>query len=496
MSASLARSGLFNLFGQMIVLAQSVLIMPLVVKTTGAEGYGTYILVLNLINVVFGVSSFGLTFRTIRALPSLTEPAEMVNTYLPQMLLHLGCAALLALGLTLAQPMISAFLLDGRSYQAAIPGLYLLAFVLFAQAGDLFRYGLSLNIYTAITTLAPLVYMAAVLSAWGLGVTLDVDALLALQGAVYLVLATAALGLGLHRGGSPRVAIDLGQAWRDVKLGFPLVLQCVTDSVLAVGDRFVIGLLLGVGAVGAYHPAYMLGSLIMMVPRVAGVILPRLLAQYHDAGQQEATERAIDATTRLFFLLGIPFVVGSAFLARPILALLTSPDIAAQSWMVTPVVAAGVLFYGLMLTLNSLAFARSDTRAMFLANLSAAVFGLGANFVLLSLFAHLLVPALVAVTSYAVAFTFLRWRLAGQVGMGRLWPQGGGKIVLAAAAMALPLAIWQLIADGLPASLGGIGAAIALGVVTYGGALLSFGGLTAAEMKMLRIRSRPATPIQ
>ena len=269
----------------------------------------------------------------------------------------------------------------------------------------------------------------------------------------------------------------------DLRLGVPLVLTNMVDFVLAASDRYLIALYLSVTDVGYYVPGYVLGSVIIFLPKAIGTAFPQLLSRAIDRGDEAEGQTMLNYTVKIFLLLAIPFVFGCAVLGQPILALLANEQVAARARLVAPIVALGTLFYGLSQLLANALFVKLNTRAMFQVNLVAGLSNLAANVVLLYFFRSILVAALTTLAAYVMAFAW------GYVVVGREWhiDYSVGAVVKSIAASiamtaALAAATTRLAGHGIGTLLG----LCVLGLGVYAGALLTLRTFSDKEMLFVR----------
>jgi len=80
-----------------LIALQGVFLIPVIIKTSGVELYGNYVLLVSMLGIIFGISSFGVNFSCCRFLPSAKNRQEQQSLYLPQFSFHLLSATLLSL---------------------------------------------------------------------------------------------------------------------------------------------------------------------------------------------------------------------------------------------------------------------------------------------------------------------------------------------------------------------------------------------------------------
>ena len=111
-------------------------------------------------------------------------------------------------------------------------------------------------------------------------------------------------------------------------------------------DRYVIGILIGTAFVGYYSPGYTLGNIILMFLAPFTFLLASLLSLYYDQNKIEEVELHLKYSLKYFLLIAIPAVFGLSILSKPLLTVLSTPEIAQNGYLITPIVAIGALIFG------------------------------------------------------------------------------------------------------------------------------------------------------
>jgi O-antigen/teichoic acid export membrane protein len=150
------------------------------------------------------------------------------------------------------------------------------------------------------------------------------------------------------------IAVEVGvavPAFRNLRnylaFGLPMVPSGLSDWVINSSDRYVISIFLGTAYVGYYSPGYLLGNLIIMFIQPLGCVLPVALSKHYDEDKRDLVEDILSRSLKYFLMLAIPATLGLSLLSKPILFVLSTPDIANQSYMITPFVALGMVFFGI-----------------------------------------------------------------------------------------------------------------------------------------------------
>ncbi len=391
--------------GHVLVYLKGILLLPLIVKNVGATTYGGFVLLSSVLGVAFGLSTAGTGFRARRFLPS-ADVAQRRELFYPQFYFNLiailACSALLYR----FQRPLRVYLLDGATFSIWIVTLYLALYMVYSQGAEYLRSTGRVQYMSMAIVVFPYLHIGlilfCVLNRW----PISIDLLVGSMALAAAVVAAPCLYLIMKELGIRPVFYRRTELAADVRLGLPLILSFVVDSVLAGGDRYAIAYYMSVTDVAYYVPGYVLGSLVVLIPKAIGTALPQLLARSVDEGDEERAKTMLSYAIKLFVLLAVPFAFGCSVLGQPILRLLANEEIADQASQVAPILAIGTLFYGLTLILIQVMFVRLKTRAMFTTNLIGATFSLVANWVLLYFFRHIIVSALVNLASSLVAFMY------------------------------------------------------------------------------------------
>jgi O-antigen/teichoic acid export membrane protein len=240
-----------------------------------------------------------------------------------------------------------------------------------------------------------------------------------------------------------------------------------------------------VAAVGFYNPGYALGSLLALLPKIFGEVLPPLLYQAVDSGNESEARTMLDYSVKGFLLVAIPFCAGCALLGKPLLTILANAEVAQKGSLVAVIVALGTVFYGLELIIANLLFVQMRTAAIININAVAALLNLSLNLVLLYYFRNILVAALTTFFSYLVTFISI-YRVAA-----RFWPIDFGlKIIFKSigASLLMALALYAISAHlGVYSYQAGyLLGEIALGIIIYCLGLFALKTFSSTELVYLK----------
>jgi O-antigen/teichoic acid export membrane protein len=402
---SFVKDNLFVLLGHVLIYSQGVILMPVIIKTIGIKVYGGYGILITLVGFVMGISSFGVGFRRSRFLPSAPDRDTRQGLFYPQFYFHFTSLMLLSMVLILSFPAFDRLFLKGDvSFSIWLIVPYFIFYLLYSQTTDYFRYTHRINYFNFSTVSFAGLNIAFIILLFSLAYRLTVNVLFTVQ-IVSSLLVALPLTLKMIREIGLRFVIPtLRDLTEDIKLGFPLVLVYIVDFVLNSSDRYVITAFISITAVGYYNAAYALGSVIVLFPKISGVVLPLFMSRAVDTGNEAEARTMVNYTVKFFLLAAIPFVVGSAVMSKPLLTLLANKEVADNAFIVTPIVALGALFYGLNIILSNVLFVRLKTAVMFKVNFIAAFMNLALNLLIFYFIRNILVAAISTLISYLVAF--------------------------------------------------------------------------------------------
>ncbi len=403
------KNNVFVLLGHVAIYGQGIILMPLIIKNVGATIYGGYLLLTTLLGFVYGISVLVVGYKRSRFLPSTQSIEEKRSLFYPQFLCHVGIALVLSIVLIFTYPALDRlFLKSNVEFAKWLVLPYMFAYLLFSQSADYFRYTHRMGYFNFATITFPYLNILLIVLVRLFHYNLNVNLLFGSQ-IVTLFSISAILMVSVVKEIGWRVVLPkMPSVIEDIKLGFPLLLGFIVDTVLSSSARYVIAALISVTAVGWFSPAYALGSLIIFLPKVSGVVLPPLLSKAVDSGREIEAQVMLNYTLRGFLMIAIPYVAGCCVLGRPILNMLANHEVADNSYLVVPIIALSTIFYGFNVIISNVFFVKMKTIVIFKANLFAALINLVLNCIFIFIFKNIIIAAISSVVSYGVAFIYLQ----------------------------------------------------------------------------------------
>lgn len=409
---SFVKNNFFLIAGNILIYAKGIILLPILIKNIGVSLYGSYVLLVMAMGFISGISTFGVGFKFRRFMPSTEDTIERRDLFYPQFSFQLISAFVVSMLLIISSNFIKITIFKGEvAFSMYLVAFILISYVLYSVSADFFRYTHRMNYFTIATTTRPYLMILFMVIAIYIFHKKTLNFLLLAYLSPLILIATPLLVKICKEIGFRFSGFRIRSIIEDIRLGFPLVLSYVIDFILSGSDRYIIAILISTTAVGYYSPAYTLGSLIILFPKVFGVVLPPLLSRATDTGRENEVKSLVNYSIKLFLLIAIPFIIGSYVLSKPLLELLTNKEVANAAYLATPIIAMGILFYGLNLILSNILFVRLKTKIMFSINALSAVLNLLLNIIFIYIFRNILVAAITTLVSYLVSFIILNVKI-------------------------------------------------------------------------------------
>jgi O-antigen/teichoic acid export membrane protein len=482
---SFITDNLIAISGVALVYLKGIIMMPIIIKSVGVTTYGGFVLLTSILGIAFALSSFGAGFRARRFMPSAKAMTERGELFYPQFYFNILNILILSLLFVLFEKQLNTHLFKNEvSFSIWIVPLYLVLYLLYSQGSDYFRYTSRIYYMTLLTLCFPYLHIGLILLYFHSYGTISINMLVISMALSALLTAIPSFFVIFREIGTKLVLYKTESLISDIKMGFPLVLGFFIDLILAGGDRYFIALFLSVTDVGYYVPGYVLGSLIVFIPKALGTALPQLLSRAVDNGNISESQIMLDYAIKLFLLLAIPFTFGCLSLSKPLLTLLANQEVAEKAFWVAPIVALGTVFYGMTIILSSVMFAHLKTTQMFKMNLIAALFSLLANVVLIYFFRNIIMAAITALLSYFIAFLY-SYNIVTKECFVSFYPTTIAKTLAASIIMFGMISLISLYLE-ISTPVLQIILIMAIGITVYIGLLLSFKAFTKKEIGYLK----------
>jgi O-antigen/teichoic acid export membrane protein len=248
--------------------------------------------------------------------------------------------------------------------------------------------------------------------------------------------------------------------------GIPMMIGYeLSGLILAVGDRYVIGGLIGEEPLGLYAAAYNLCQYVqsLVIYSLGQAIMPIYMQMWDQKGKQ-ATSAFIDRSLRTYAIFGVPIVAGLAAVGPELLPSLASEKYAAAT-IILPWVIAGMIVDGTNSMVGAGLFIHRKTRTIMTIVLSCALLNIVLNLVLVPRIG-IVGSAIATLVCYSA--TAIGMAVAGRALLPIALPW---RTILetAAASLVMYIAVAHLLVGKRLVS---VGARAALGAIVYGGIMV------------------------
>lgn len=392
------RIGLVGMTNIIIGLS-GLILMPVLTKNLTIQGWSVW----SVFNITFAfiplLANLGLPYTMVRFLAVKNKKDEIQEGFysITFLLLFMGLISLLMIFLFSKQ--IALALFNGNTYVSMLLSAGVLISVLNTSFLSFFRTFQQMKLFSILslvqTYLAVAVVTYLVLS--GYGVT----------GAVfgYVIAQFVALLLAVVF-----VVHEIGFKFPEFKnmreylsFGIPTIPVALSSWLVDLSDRFLILFLLGTVFVGYYSPAYTLGNVILMFGAPFAFLLPALLSFYYDQEKIGEVRKHLNYSFKYFMLISVPAVFGLSILSKPLLTLLTTPEITQNSYFITPFIAIGSFLFGIQGIISQILVLEKKTKILGSRWIAAAVLNICLNILLIPYYG-IIVAAISTLVTYMFTF--------------------------------------------------------------------------------------------
>ena len=350
------RIGLVGLTNILISLS-GLIFIPIITKSFTTAEYGMWAQVNTTIALVPNIANLGLPYTMVRFLSAEKDKEKIKDSFYPMITLTfistlVICALFLIFGNQIANALFNGsmqvlYITTAISFFACMNLMLITFFRTFQQMK---RYSLFLVLQSYIG-----VFVSIYLTYAGYDIETVVLGLLTGYVAVFImmsILILRYLGIGVGKWSNLKEQLEFT---------IPTIPSNVSSWVVDSSDKYVIGILIGSVAVGCYSPGYALGSILLMFLSPFAVLLPAILPEHYEKGNIEEVNKYLNYSMKYYLLLTVPAGVGMSVLSKPLLYIITTPEIALGGYLVTPFVCLGAIFMGMYGITNNILILEKNT---------------------------------------------------------------------------------------------------------------------------------------
>ncbi len=362
----LAAAGLFSrrigliLVVNLIGSVAAILVLPMLTRSMPASDFGVYTQVTVTAILAPLLLGLGLPWAMVRFLAS-EDRRERVSEGLSSVLTVVVAVSLAAAAaLAALAPQVGTWLFGGREDVIRLTAVLVPLECTSAVLYNYLRAFQRIRLFSAFILMQTLLLLGliAVTVVLGMGLVGAVLALLGARAATVVAMAVAVLReVPLRRP-------DFSMLRQFLRFGTPMVPSDLSEWAMSSVDRYLIGIIAGITWVGYYGPGYALGSILLLFVVPLRFLLPPALSEMYDRGHVDRARAFLRYSMKYFLVLTIPGAVGLGLLARPLLLLLTTEEIAREGHVVVPVVAMAMVLCGAQAILAQVLLLQKRTRTL------------------------------------------------------------------------------------------------------------------------------------
>jgi len=383
-----------------ILSLSGIIFLPILTKNLSIEEYGIWAQLMVTVGIVPLAVLFGLPYTMTRFLPALEKKEEIQETFYSIFFVVTVAGAAASLLIYIFSNAIANNLFDNNVLIVKmlcvivfVECLNSLFFNYFRATQQIKKYSILLLIQTLLNII--LVSFFVITGRGVFGAVLG----FMLKGTIILFI-TSIMTI-LEVGFKIPKFLNLKKY---LSFGLPTVPGNLSSWVVNSSDLYVIGIFLGTAFVGFYSPGYALGNIINMFFAPLAFILPPTLSKCYDNGNVEEVRTILSYAMKYFTLIAVPSAFGLSLLSKPLLMILTTPEIATQGYLITPFTALSSLLFGMYVIISNVYVLEKKTKIIGKIWLFSAILNLTLNFVFIP---RIGILGAAVTTLVAFAFSFV-----------------------------------------------------------------------------------------
>ncbi|MFW6196538.1 MAG: oligosaccharide flippase family protein, partial [Thermoplasmatota archaeon] len=412
------------------------------IKSLGAYGYGLWGIICVTMPILSMIFRLGAPFSIIRLFPA--EDREEKGEGLSSVLLVVTAILIIFSVILLIFPEILAnTVFDGHILIVQIVVFLVITHTLNELFISVFRALREMKTYSIINIAKRSSEVGSMVIAALLGYGI-VGVILAVLG-VYVISTFILLYMVRHR--IKLRAPRLEKIKEYFSLSVPTVPAGISQGLVIMSDRYIIGVILGATYVGYYAPAYSYGEIIpKFVAGILGLVLFPTLSKHYEEGKISKVKNILTLCTKYFILFTVPFIIGFLAVGKLFLTRFTTPTVAANGYLILVLSSIVGLLMGLEIIFIQAVNMKKRTKLIGTIWVIAAVVNIGGNIIFIPKFG-IMAAALTSIGSYSIVTGFALYFTSKHISLPLDFIMIG-KIIFSAVLMGLTLAmvniyVWQ-----------------------------------------------------
>lgn len=371
------RIGLIG-FTNISIALSSIILLPILTNNLNINEYGIWIQINVTLNLMNALTTLGLPYTMVRFFPAFKSAEIKESFYSMGFVIAIVILTVGSLFFLFSKN-ISIILFDSNIFITKLFSLILITYCLNAFLTNYFRALQKIRKYSLFILIQT--YLMVILTYYLLKIGFG------LNGAIYGFLITqivlliimflfiiADIGIGIPKFNNIKDYLSFG---------IPTIPGNISSWIVDLSDRYMINIFLGISFVAYYSPAYTLGNIVTMLSGPLALLLPTVLSQYYEQNQIEKIKSFSKYSLKYYLILAIPTVFGLSLLSKQILLILTTPQIALNSYFITPLISVSALFFGIYIIFLNGIFLEKKTKILGLLWIISAITNILLNIILI-----------------------------------------------------------------------------------------------------------------
>ena len=377
-----------------------IVLLPILTKNLSVSEYGIWVQVMVTIGLIPAIALIGLPYSMVRFLASMKDKKEIRDTLYTISLIIFFAGLVASIAIFLLSGYIASAIFNNDAFAVRVLSLIVFVECLNNITVNYFRALQQIKRFAAFTFLRVIlnIVLVAYFVMAGYGIHGALFGLLITVTAAFL---STAIAIILDIG----VTVPRFRNIRDyVAFGMPTVPGNLSSWVVSSIDRYVIGLMLSTAAVGYYSPGYTLGNMIGIFMNPVSFLLPAVLSKCYDEQDMAEVRTIMNYSMKYFLGVAVPSAFGLSLLSRPILTVLSTPEIASQGYLITPFTSLSAIFFGAYAVTAQVIVLEKKTKITGAIWIVAAILSLSLNLILVP---HVGIIGAAVTNLLVFAFTFV-----------------------------------------------------------------------------------------
>lgn len=391
------RIGLIGVTNFLVAL-NTIFLIPILTKNLSANDYGIWIQVLTTFYLITSVSNLGFPYTMIRFVSAENEKNKIQNSFYSMAFFLLLIGLLISIIIFIFSKGIALSLFNGNEDVVKIISFLIffgtinsLLIDFFVAIGEMKKYSFLLLFQTYF-----MLVLVSYLAFSGHNVTFITIGFLISQITMFVL-----MGCLVYKEIGFKIP-EFDKIKEYLNFSLPIIPNNLSTWIVESSDKYIIALILGTAFVAYYSPGYTIGMAILLFSTPLSIILSSILPKFYEEGKMDEIMQFIYYSLKYFLLIAIPLFFILSFLSKPILLILTTNEIAANGYLVTPFVALSAILFGSYGIIMNLFLLQKKTKII------GGIWTLAALISLLNIFLvpffGILAAAIITLFSYLTAF--------------------------------------------------------------------------------------------